>query len=169
MEDLPYLEILCVSDTTSNTPEVFAAEGGAQGEEEASATKSPQSCEKQGSLIAVAWSKPPEDDTNNEAETEAADRKTAQSQEGKGCGQIRDIHSTAEQTQCEETAQSHNEELKPTPFQSGSTGHPESVDQQCSVAQVPSVVYNISISADHKTVLLSFYLISFLPFYICIS
>ncbi|CAK6951145.1 uncharacterized protein LOC121897345 [Scomber scombrus] len=137
MEDLPYLEILCVSDTTSNTPEVFAAEGGAQDEEEASATKSPQSCEKQGSLIAVAWSKPPEDDTNNEAE--AADRKTAQSQDGKSSLKTRDIHSTAEQTQCEETAaQSHNEELKPTPFQSGSTGHPDtqSVDQQCSVEQL---------------------------------
>ena len=121
MEDLPYLEILCVSDATSNTHEPFAGDGGAQDEEEGSATKSPQSYEKQGSLIALAWSKPPEEDTDYEAE--AADRDRAQSQDGASSLQTRDMCSTAEHSQCEETAtESHDEELKPTLFQSGSTG-----------------------------------------------
>ncbi|XP_042267690.1 uncharacterized protein LOC121897345 [Thunnus maccoyii] len=134
MEDLPYLEILCVSDTTSNTHEPFAAKGGAKDEEEDRATKSPQSYEKQGSLIALAWSKPPEDDTDYE--TEAADRDTAQSQDGESSLQTRDMCSTAEHSQCEETAaESHDEELKPTLFQSGSTGHPDQQSQQCSAVE----------------------------------
>ncbi|KAM7396632.1 hypothetical protein PAMP_019664 [Pampus punctatissimus] len=135
MEDLPYLEILCVSDATRNTHEDFAAETGAQDEEECSATKTPQSYEKQGSLITLAWCKPPENDTDLEAV--AADRDTAQSQDGESSLQTRGIHSTAEHTQCEESAENHNEELKATLFQSGSTGHPDtqSADQQCSVVE----------------------------------
>ncbi|KAM7414472.1 hypothetical protein PAMA_019341 [Pampus argenteus] len=136
MEDLPYLEILCVSDAMSNTHEDFAAETGAQDEEECSATKTPQSYEKQGSLITLAWCKPPENDTDFEAK--AADRDTAPSQDGESSLQTRGIHSTAEHTQCEETAAENlNEELKPTLFQSGTTGHPNTqpADQQCSVVE----------------------------------
>lgn len=168
VEDLPYLEILCVSDTTSNILENFATAGGTPDEEEASATKSPQSCEKQGSLIALAWSKSPEDDTDYEAE--AADRETSQSQCGKNSLKTRDIHSTADQTQCAETAAENcNEELNLTPFQSGSTGHPATqlAHQQYSVEQVLSAMYSICILAD--TVLLLLYFIRFLPFYILIS
>lgn len=138
MEELPYLEILCVSDATHQS---LTAEGGAQEEEEGSATKSPQSYEKQGSLITLAWSKPPEDDTDYD--TEAADGGTGQSHDSedslKTQVQPSDISSTAEYTQCEETSgESQDKELKPTLFQSGSTGHhdTQSAEKQCSVGQV---------------------------------
>ncbi|XP_074489227.1 uncharacterized protein LOC141766337 isoform X2 [Sebastes fasciatus] len=125
MEDLPYLEILCVSDATSNTHQSLAADRGAQEEEEevGSATKSPQSYEKQGSLIALAWSKPPEDDTDYEAGA---------------AGRSQDLQpsDTAEHTQCEEetSGESDREEMKPTLFSSDSTGHPDaqSAEQPCS-------------------------------------
>ncbi|KAL7403213.1 hypothetical protein ABVT39_026393 [Epinephelus coioides] len=110
MEDLPYLEILCVSDATSNTHQSLAADGEAQEEEVGSTTKSPQSYEKQGSLIALAWSKPPEDDND----CEAAVRGTGQRQ---GV-QPSDTSGTAGHTQSEETSgESDREEMKPT-------GHP---------------------------------------------
>ncbi|XP_068170053.1 rab effector MyRIP [Antennarius striatus] len=64
MEDVPYLEILCVSDSTSNT---FQNQEAAQ-VEESSAIKSNHDYEKQGSLIALAWSRPPEDDADYEAQ-----------------------------------------------------------------------------------------------------
>ncbi|XP_051237928.1 uncharacterized protein LOC127353026 [Dicentrarchus labrax] len=67
MEDLPYLEILCVSDAASNAHQSLDAETGPQ-EGECGASKSPQSYEKQGSLITLAWSKPTEEDTDCEAE-----------------------------------------------------------------------------------------------------
>lgn len=58
MEVLPYLEIACGTDTTSNEPpSPFKEEGD-------------DSLEKQGSLIALAWSRPtgPEtDETSGEA------------------------------------------------------------------------------------------------------
>ncbi|XP_034542337.1 uncharacterized protein LOC117814889 isoform X2 [Notolabrus celidotus] len=80
MEDLPYLEILCVSDATSNPPQCLAAEEAAKEEdEEASAMKNAQNFEKQGSLITLAWSKPPGDDTDCEAE--AADGDAGHSQD----------------------------------------------------------------------------------------
>ncbi|GAA6230424.1 uncharacterized protein LOC122875507 isoform X2 [Lates japonicus] len=137
VEELPYLEILCVSDATHQS---LAAEGGAQEEEEGSATKSPQNYEKQGSLITLAWSKPPEDDTDYD--TEAADGGTGQSQDSENSltqVQASDISSTAEYTQCEETSgESQDEELKPTLFQSGSTGHhdTQSAEKQCSIGQL---------------------------------
>ena len=140
MEDLPYLEILCVSDATSNT---HNTDGGAQEEEGAAATKSYLSFEKQGSLIAFAWSQPAEDETDYEEEGAAG---AAQRQEV----QSSDTSSTAEHTQGEETsAESDREEKKPTLLHSESTDHPhaQSADQQGStVEQVLS-----KCRADHKT------------------
>ncbi|XP_035798113.2 uncharacterized protein LOC118469403 [Amphiprion ocellaris] len=119
MEDLPYLEILCVSDAKSNVHEGLAAEGGAQTEEEDSAPKSPQSYEKQGSLITLAWSKPPEDDTDYEAE--AADGGTGQSQDVESS-----LTTQVQPAQCEETVpEKDREDLKPSLLQSGSPGHCE--------------------------------------------
>ncbi|XP_039664166.1 uncharacterized protein LOC120563819 [Perca fluviatilis] len=125
MEDLPYLEILCVSDATSNAHQSLEADGPAQEEEVGSATKSPHSYEKQGSLIALAWSKPPEDNTDYEAGAAVG---------GTGLVQSSDTSSTAEHTQCDETSgESDREEVKPTRFHSDSTGHhdAQSADQQC--------------------------------------
>ncbi|XP_020335618.2 uncharacterized protein LOC109888862 [Oncorhynchus kisutch] len=79
-EDLPYLEILCVSDTihsldTHHTPSAsngFSAEREVcEGREarEGSHRKTPQSYEKQGSLITLAWSKPPDGDTEQHTGT----------------------------------------------------------------------------------------------------
>ncbi|XP_055796011.1 uncharacterized protein LOC129866976 [Salvelinus fontinalis] len=79
-EDLPYLEILCVSDTihsldTHHTPSAsngFSAEREVcEGREarEGSHRKTPQSYEKQGSLITLAWSKPPDGDTEQQTGT----------------------------------------------------------------------------------------------------
>lgn len=68
VEELPYLEILCVPDAAGSTSQSPAAEEGAQVEDEGGLSKIPQSYEKQGSLIALAWSKPPEEDTDDEAE-----------------------------------------------------------------------------------------------------
>ncbi|KAK9516758.1 hypothetical protein VZT92_024671 [Zoarces viviparus] len=119
MEDLPYLEILCGSDATSQS---LTADRGAQEEGVGSATKSSQSYEKQDSLITLAWSKPTEDDT--EYEEGAAVRGTGQSRDV----QPNDTSSTAEHTPWEETT---GEEMKPTLLHSESTGHPNA-DQQCS-------------------------------------
>ncbi len=148
MEDLPYLEILCVSDATSNAHQSLAAEGGAHEAEEGSAARSPQSYEKQGSLIALAWSKPPEE----ACEAEAAG--TGQSQDVGSSLKTRvqpsDIRSTAEHTQCAETSGDRDrEDLEPTLFKCGSTGHPgaQSADQQCSQVGVkPTIKHCITMS-----------------------
>lgn len=70
MEELPYLEIPCVPDAQANAlcPEARAdwEEDGCERHE----TKSLESLEKQGSLIPLAWSKPPEDDADYRAEDE---------------------------------------------------------------------------------------------------
>jgi len=120
MEDLPYLEILCVSDATSQS---LAADRGAQEEEVSIATESLHSDETQGSLITCAWSKPPEVDT--EYEEGAAVRDTGQSQDV----QPSDASSTAEHT----PGESDREEGKHTLFHSDFTGHPNA-EQQCSAA-----------------------------------
>ncbi|KAK5867485.1 hypothetical protein PBY51_011972 [Eleginops maclovinus] len=127
MEDLPYLEILSVSNATSNTHQSHAADGGAQEEDVSTATKSPQSYEKQGSLIAFAWSQPAEEDTDYEAAGAAGGE---QGQEVRSS----DTSSTAEHTQCEETsAESDREEKKPTQLHSESTD--QSADQQGSTVE----------------------------------
>lgn len=132
MEDLPYLEILCVSDATSNTHQSLAVDGEAQEEEVGSTTKSPQSYEKQGSLIALAWSKPPEDDTD----CEAAVRGTGQRQ---GV-QPSDTSSTAGHTQSEETSgESDREEMKPT-------GHPCSTAGQVLYKYKATITHLITMS-----------------------
>lgn len=102
IEDPPYLEFLCVSDPASNTHQSLTADGeGAQEATEANAVKSPQSYEKQGSLITLAWSKLPEDD--NDSEEEAAQVQPI------------DISSTDEHTHGEETSEERDkEDLKPT-------------------------------------------------------
>lgn len=56
VEDLPYLEIACGSDTTSEETLSPFKEGRVQLEGD-------DSLEKQGSLIALAWSKPTEQET----------------------------------------------------------------------------------------------------------
>lgn len=163
IEVLPYLEILCVSDATSNTPQSLAAEGGAQVEDKGSGTKSPQSYEKQGSLITLAWSKPPEDNTDYEAEA------AGQSQDVESCLKMQiqpsDISSTGEHTQFEETSGERDREgLKPTLVQSDSTGHPEaqSAEQQCStIRQVLSEQAINTASLCHA--------FDFIPFCITIS
>nr|XP_020469242.1 uncharacterized protein LOC109967772 [Monopterus albus] len=117
MEELPYLEILYVSEA-SNTHQNLAAERGAQEEEEGSTTKSPKSYEKQGSLIPLAWSKPPDNDIDCDAKS--ADGDTGQRQDGDSSveiqGQLSDKSSTAEHTQ-------HDEALKPTLLPAGSPVH----------------------------------------------
>ncbi|XP_008410671.1 uncharacterized protein LOC103466681 [Poecilia reticulata] len=65
MEELPYLEILCVPDAQANAP---TPEAGAGREEEINANL--ESFDKQGSLIPLAWSKPPEDDAEGVGEAE---------------------------------------------------------------------------------------------------
>ncbi|XP_036963433.1 uncharacterized protein LOC119024600 isoform X3 [Acanthopagrus latus] len=116
IEDLPYLEIVCVSDATSHSHQSPAAAGEAQVEEEGSAAKIPQSFEKQDSLITLAWSKPPEDDADSEE----------QSQGGEGCMQT--------EVQPTEDTFGDREDLRPTLMWSDSTGHsdPQAADQQCS-------------------------------------
>ncbi|XP_071356635.1 uncharacterized protein [Trachinotus anak] len=132
VEEMPYLEILCASDATRKTHQSLTAEGGPLQEEEGSATKSPQTYEKQGSLITLAWSKPPEDDTDDD--TGAADGGTGQSQDSESSlrtqVQPSDISSTAERTRCEETSGESHDEFKPTLIQSASMGHHEAL--QCS-------------------------------------
>lgn len=156
IEVLPYLEILCVADETGNTPQSHSAEGGAQVEDKGSATKSPQSFEKQGSLITLAWSKPPEDDADYEAEA------AGQSQDVESClkTQIQPsgISSTGEHTQFEETS-GEREDLKLTLVQSDSTGHPEAqcAEQQCStIRQVLSEQTINIVSLCHATDFISF-------------
>ncbi|XP_054893359.1 uncharacterized protein LOC129364620 [Poeciliopsis prolifica] len=63
MEELPYLEILCVPDAQANAPNPEAGEGR---EEEINTNL--ESFDKQGSLIPLAWSKPLEDDADHKAE-----------------------------------------------------------------------------------------------------
>ncbi|XP_029378367.1 uncharacterized protein LOC115056226 [Echeneis naucrates] len=121
LEEMPYLEILCPSDATNKS---LKAEGGPQEKEQGSL----QSYEKQGSLIALAWSKPSENDTDCDAE--AAGGGTGQSQDNESSlrtqVQLSDISSTGEYTQRGETStESHDgdEEVKLTLIQADSKGH----------------------------------------------
>ncbi|MEQ2178190.1 hypothetical protein GOODEAATRI_011352, partial [Goodea atripinnis] len=99
-EELPYLEILCVPDAQSN---VLAPEAGDCKEEDSSETKSLDSFEKQGSLILLAWSKPPEDDADYKAEDEDGEAE-----------QYQDILSSVgihlKSSQCEKTIQERDSE-----------------------------------------------------------
>ncbi|KAJ8003110.1 hypothetical protein DPEC_G00165970 [Dallia pectoralis] len=65
-EDLPYLEILCVSDILNTQNECDI--GDIPDVRQSSPRKTPQSFEKQDSIITLAWSKPPEGDTEQNAE-----------------------------------------------------------------------------------------------------
>lgn len=162
MEDLPYLEILCVSDATCNAHQSLAADGGAQVEEENSATKSPRSYEKQGSLITLAWSKPPGEDTDYEAETAGQSQDVESSL--KTQVQPRDINSTAEDMQSAETFEERDrEDLKRTLFQSDPTGDPDaqSADQHCST--VRQVLCKCK--ADHRILHYSFMHLIFFRLY----
>lgn len=133
MEDLPYLEILCFSDATLNNHQSLTEERGAQEEEDGSTSNSPQSYEKQGSLITLAWSKPPDDDTDYEAESADGGRGQSLDSESsvKSQNQSSDTSSSTEYTQCEETpGESYDEE-------SGCTGHHNThcADQKCSTEE----------------------------------
>lgn len=112
MEELPYLEILCVSNATSNTHQSIAIEKETQ-EEEGGRTTSAQSYEKQGSLITLAWSKPPGGDSDNDAESAGVG--TGQSLDSESSMNTRvqssDTSSTPGDIQCDETSgESHDEE-----------------------------------------------------------
>ncbi|XP_037306371.2 uncharacterized protein LOC119195510 isoform X2 [Pungitius pungitius] len=122
-EDLPYLEILRVSDATRQS--LDAGRETHDEREVGSATKLPRSYEKQGSLITLAWSKPAEDDTEG-GEGAAGESKEVQP---------KDRSSTAEHTTWEGTTGVRDgEEMKPSPLHSDSTRHPvaHSAEQQCS-------------------------------------
>lgn len=147
MEELPYLEILCVSNATSNTHQSIAIEKRAQEEEDGSTTTSAQSYEKQGSLITLAWSKPPDADTDNDAESAGVGTGQSLDSESSMHTRVRsgDMGSTAGDTQCDETSgESHDEEC-------GSTGHRDvqSADQQCSTET--QVLFHCACKADHRT------------------
>lgn len=134
MEEMPYLEILCAYDAAHQG---LSAEGRPLEEEEGSAAKSQQSYEKQGSLITLAWSKPPEDDTDYDTATAHGGTGQSQASDNSLSTQVQpnDISSTAEYAQYEKTpGESHDEELKPTLIQSGYTGHhdAQAAEKQCS-------------------------------------
>ncbi|XP_047189309.1 uncharacterized protein LOC118314885 [Scophthalmus maximus] len=155
VEEMPYLEILCVSNATSQTQRSLDAEAGSQEEEGGNATKSALTYKKQDSLITFAWSKPPEDDNGGEAE--AADGGTGQSPDSESSlmtqVQASGSSSTTEFTQCSEetSGESHDEEMKPTLLQSGSTGHHdmESAEKQCSTEGQP-VQPHLSVDPPHS-------------------
>lgn len=118
MEDLPYLEILCVSDTQDDALESLAAEGGTCNEDEGGATESHQSCDKQRCLITLAWSKPSED------EAETANGESEQNHDDSTKTQIQST------LQCEKTVQETNgEDVNPTLLQSGSSDHQYTTEQ----------------------------------------
>ncbi|XP_075325860.1 uncharacterized protein LOC142383916 isoform X1 [Odontesthes bonariensis] len=118
IEDLPFLEILCEPDKQADVHKSLSADGGANEEEEGSATKNPQSYQKQGSLITLAWSK------------------RLETAEG-GADQHQDVESMRTQvqpTQSEETGQNRDgEEVDIALSQCGSSGHQNasSADPQC--------------------------------------
>ncbi|KAM7003489.1 uncharacterized protein LKV04_004544 [Tautogolabrus adspersus] len=126
MEDLPYLEILCVSDETSNPHQPLATEGGTPEGDKGREMKSTQCIEKQGSLIALAWSKPSDDDCEAEAADE--DRERSQEPESSLKTQVEPTeidHSTEETSPSEHNSrESDREEVKPTMNQFVSTGFP---------------------------------------------
>ncbi|XP_029909412.1 uncharacterized protein LOC115360574 [Myripristis murdjan] len=154
MEDLPYLEILCVSEVTNISSDGHTAErGGAQeGQEEGSPRKTPQNYEKQGSLITLAWSKPREDDTDHQTEAEV--RGTTENQNAvrsmKTMDGIGDVHNTAEQnTHCEEMpGDSHMKVSHPSLFTASST---QRADQQCST-EGQLLLKNHSAALEQQTV-----------------
>ncbi|XP_069384641.1 uncharacterized protein [Paralichthys olivaceus] len=144
VEEMPYLEILCVSDATSKTH--LASEGGCREEEGGNVTKSPQTYEKQGSLITLAWSKPPEDD-EDDCDAAAADRGAGKSQDSESSMRIQvlpiDMSRTAEYTQYEETSgENHEEELKPTLLQSAA--------EQCSTDRQLTPEERTVVGQPHK-------------------
>lgn len=113
IEVLPYLEIMGGSDAKSNTAPSLLKEGGGQGEDKASDAQRHNSFEKQGSLITLAWSKPPEDDSDCEAEAVGY----SQDVERRLKTQIMKsgMNSGGEDTQFEETSgDQESEGVKPT-------------------------------------------------------
>ncbi|XP_034031382.1 uncharacterized protein LOC117514921 [Thalassophryne amazonica] len=131
-EELPYLEILCVSESTRGRQDGLNVSGGSQEEEDGSPAKCTQNYEKQGSLITLAWRKL-DDHSDNKAES--AGGLTAQSGDT-----VTDIQSTAAQTQRGETAGQSCKEvqvLDPSLIQSRSTELPttQSADQSVSLEE----------------------------------
>ncbi|XP_078804942.1 uncharacterized protein LOC144992455 isoform X2 [Oryzias latipes] len=80
IEDLPYLEISSASDVQGLTPDGSTVEGAYNGE--SSATGTPDSYEKQESLIPLAWSKPTDCDTD--CQVDAANVGSGQSPDVQG-------------------------------------------------------------------------------------
>ncbi|XP_043980615.1 uncharacterized protein LOC122835532 isoform X2 [Gambusia affinis] len=93
MEELPYLEILCVPDAQANAP---TPEAGAGREEDINTNL--ESFDKQGSLIPLAWSKPPEDDADRKAEEGDGEAEKYQDT-------LSSLGTQGQSTQCEEAVQ----------------------------------------------------------------
>ncbi|XP_016888378.2 uncharacterized protein LOC103380093 isoform X2 [Cynoglossus semilaevis] len=68
MEEMPYLEILCVPDSTSERHRSSTIEEHGTRKESEDNSAGLQTYEKQGSLITFAWSKQPYEDEANETE-----------------------------------------------------------------------------------------------------
>ncbi|XP_026167033.1 uncharacterized protein LOC113132866 [Mastacembelus armatus] len=137
MEELPYLEILCVSDATNDIYSDLAPERGTPEEDGGSTPKNPDNDEKQGSLITLAWSKP--SDSHTDYDAESANGGTGQTHDMNNQVQPSDMSCTVENTQyCNTSGESHDEKLNSTLIQSGSTGHHDgqSVDQCSTKGQV---------------------------------
>lgn len=160
MEELPYLEIFCVSDATSDTHQNIATHKGTQQDEDGSTT-SAQSYEKQGSLITLAWSKPPDGDTDYDVES--ADGYTGKSLDSESGVETRvqssDMSSTAGQTQCDETSGESQDE------EAGSTVHrdAQSADQQCSTER--QVLLPCACTTDRRTAVTLYHLSDFSHLY----
>lgn len=129
MEDLPYLEILCVSNATHTPTDEHTADRGNQEEQpEGSPGRTPQSYKKQGSLIALAWSKPREDDNDTDYQGEATVGGTAEEQDNGCCvyavDRPGDTHWTPGPTHTEESTVGNHMVLDSL--------HTQPADQQCS-------------------------------------
>ena len=135
------MEILCEPDEQGDVHQGLSAEGGANEEEEGSATKSPQSYQKQGSLITLAWSK----------RLETAEGGKDQRQD------VESMRTQVQSTQSVESGQNRDgEEVDIALSQCGSSGHHEasSADQQCGpVEQVHEcVAHCITVLQCHSVI-----------------
>ena len=136
---------MCVSDATSSTPQSPATEDGVQAEDKSCATNSKQSYEKQGSLITLAWSNLPDDNTSCEAEI------IGQSQDvEKGLKtqiQPSGRSSVGENVHFVKTSgETDRDDVKPILVQSESSGHLQSAEQEFSTLSQVLSEQNMSLS-----------------------
>ncbi|XP_015239495.1 PREDICTED: uncharacterized protein LOC107090559 [Cyprinodon variegatus] len=107
IEELPYLEILCVPDAQVRA---HVPEAGVCREEDDSETNSHQSFEKQGSLIPLAWSKQTQDETD--CMVVVGDEEAAQGQDTLGSigilAQSNPLEEKAQEKDGDEASAQHN-------------------------------------------------------------